>query len=210
MVASAQNLTNLSEKAVRAARASPGKTAALTGLVLIMIVAWIRVLIGGHPSPNPAQGATISAAHAAVVAEDSTEFRYPAETEQGPSIQSWARQQAGPLSRNPFIIPMDYYPSDMVRTDDSPSSSSYWNLLAKSLSARADQQEQRQILVDNVLLAAEGLKLSSTIMGATPGALVNGQLVNEGSEIAGFHVLKIEPRQIIVEREGVKLAVMMN
>jgi hypothetical protein len=78
------------------------------------------------------------------------------------------------------------------------------------MSSRADQQEQRQILIDNIRIAAEALKLDSTIMGATPGAMVNGEMVREGSTVAGFRVLKIEARQLIVEREGVKLAIMMN
>jgi hypothetical protein len=64
--------------------------------------------------------------------------------------------------------------------------------------------------VDNVRIAAEALKLESTIVGPTPGAIVNGQMVREGSNIAGFRVLKIEPRQVVVEREGVKLAVSMD
>jgi hypothetical protein len=78
------------------------------------------------------------------------------------------------------------------------------------MSARADQQQQRQILVDNIRIAAESLKLDSTITGATPGAMVNGEMVHEGSLVAGFRVLKIQTRQLIIEREGVKVAVTMN
>jgi hypothetical protein len=116
-----------------------------------------------------------------------------------------------PLARNPFAVPLDYYPTDGSKGDDSESTGTgYWNLISKSMSSRADQQEQRQILIDNIRIAAESLKLDSTIMGATPGALVNGQLVREGSIVDGFRVLRIEPRQLIIEREGIKLAVMMN
>jgi hypothetical protein len=35
-------------------------------------------------------------------------------------------------------------------------------------------------------------------------------MVREGSVVDGFRVLKIEARQLIVEREGVKLAITMN
>ena len=78
------------------------------------------------------------------------------------------------------------------------------------MSSRADQQEQRQILIDNVRIAAASLKLQTTIMGAHRGAMVNGTMVREGDSVSGFRVLSIEARQVIVEREGVKLALLME
>ena len=210
-MANPQALTSWSEKAMAAVRASPGKSSVLTGLVLIMAVAWIRVLVGGHTNPASAQAARTPAAAAAMVfATEPADLHHPTEQE-GPSLQQWARQPVRPLTRNPFAVPLDCYPMDAAKNNDPASTGAgYWNLVSKSMSSRADQQEQRQILIDNIRIAAEALKLDSTIMGATPGAMVNGQMVREGSVIDGFRVLKIESRQLIVEREGVKLAIMMN
>jgi hypothetical protein len=209
-MANPQALTAWSEKAMGAVRASPGKSSVLTGLALIMAIAWIRVLVGGHTNPASAQGASTAAAPAATVLSDEpAALHRPAEP--GASLQQWARQPMRPLTRNPFAVPLEYYPTDVSKNDDPASTGiGYWNLVSKSMSSRADQQEQRQILIDNIRIAAEALKLDSTIMGATPGAMVNGQMVREGSVVAGFRVLKIEARQLIVEREGVKLAIMMN
>jgi len=208
-MAGAQALTSWSDKAIGAVRASPGKSSTLIGLALIMAIAWIRVLVGGHTGPAPAQAATTAVAPAA---ESSVESPIPHQfADSGPSLQQWARLPVRPLTRNPFVVQLDYFPADGSKTDDSASSAvGYWNLISKSMSSRADQQEQRQVLIDNVRLAAESLKLDSTIMGANPGAMVNGQMVREGSVVDGFRVLKIESRQMIVEREGVKLAVSMN
>jgi hypothetical protein len=55
-------------------------------------------------------------------------------------------------------------------------------------------------------------------MGAVPKAVVNGEMVGEGSVAASgagdtrvsFRVLKIEARRIIVEREGIKLEIQMK
>lgn len=209
-MADTRALTSWSEKAMAALRASPAKASVLTGLLLIMVVAWIRVLVGGHTNPASAQGATAAVTPSAPsLAAEPSASRHPGDS--GPSLQLWARQPVRPLSRNPFAVPLDCYPTDGSKNDDPASSATgYWNLVSKSMSSRADQQEQRQVLIDNVRLAAEALKLDSTIMGATPAAMVNGQLVHEGSVVDGFRVLKIEPRQLIVEREDVKLAVMMN
>jgi hypothetical protein len=200
--------TSWSEKMLAAFRASPGRSSTVGGLVLILVVAWARLLVMGH-SPSTAHGAIAPVAPGAPAPIEPPAPRRSAET--GPSLLQWVRQPIGPLARNPFAIPFDCYPRDGSKTAaQSADGNGYWDLLRKSMSARADQQEQRQILVDNVRIAAEALKLESTIVGPTPGAIVNGQMVREGSDIAGFHVLKIEARQVVVEREGVKLAVTME
>ncbi len=55
-------------------------------------------------------------------------------------------------------------------------------------------------------------------MGTRPKAVINGDLVGEGDLVASgtgrartqFRVLKIEPRRIIVEREGIRLEIPMK
>jgi hypothetical protein len=209
-MAAAKPQNNRIEQAIGTLRASPAKSATLSGLVLIMVVAWIRVLMGGHTGPAPAQAAMMgNSSSSSEYVPDSPAQRKP--SDQSLSIQQWARQPAEPLGRNPFAVPIDFYPADGSKTDDAGSANnSYWNQIAKSMSSRADQEQQRQILVDNIRIAAESLKLESTIMGAAPGAMVNGEFVREGSVVSGFRVLKIEPDRLIIEREGVKLAVEMD
>jgi len=48
------------------------------------------------------------------------------------------------------------------------------------------------------------------MMGPVPKAMIDGQLVGEGSVVADFRVLKIESRKVIVEREGIMLAIQMK
>ena len=169
---------------------------------------WGRVLLGGH-GPAAAQAATAATSPAPSIAPDANTPNRPQNSDV--SLQQWARQPAGALGRNPFVIPLDYYPRDDGKTgDETPAGNGYWDLLRKSMSAQADQQEQRQILVDNIRIAAGTLKLQSTIMGAQPGAMVNGQMIREGDQVSGFRVVKIEPREMIVEQQGIKLAVSMD
>ena len=40
--------------------------------------------------------------------------------------------------------------------------------------------------------------------------MINGKLIAEGDVVASFRVLKIEPRRIIVEREGIRLEILMK
>ena len=66
------------------------------------------------------------------------------------------------------------------------------------------------MLIANLRQQALQLKLQSTVMGPTPRAAINGELLGEGDVIASFRILKIEARRIIVEREGIKLEITMN
>ncbi len=201
--------TSWSDKLIAAFRASPGKSSTVTGLAVILVFVWCRFIFGGH-LPASASGAS------AMISTDSqSTFSGGVAIAHAPgdpdSLQQWARQPIRPLIRNPFAIPLDYYPRDnSAAADKASTQTGYWDLVGKSMSSRADQQEQRQILIDNVRIAAASLKLQSTIMGAHPGAMVNGTMVREGDSVSGFRVLSIEARQVIVEREGVKLALLME
>jgi len=95
------------------------------------------------------------------------------------------------------------------------------NALRKSDATQADQNSELQQRLQNLRQqAAEGLQLRSisTVTGATPKALVNGELLGEGDVVAcgsgetraAYRVLKIEARRIIVEREGIKLEIPMR
>jgi hypothetical protein len=201
-------ITSWSDKLVAGFRASPGKSSTVTGLAVILVIVWCRFFFGGH-TPASASGATAQTASDSLAGSTvSTSSRAAGETD---SLQQWARQPIHPLIRNPFAIPLDLYPRDTASVADNTSSQTgYWDLVGKSMSSRADQQEQRQILIDNVRIAAASLKLQSTIMGAHRGAMVSGTMVREGDNISGFRVVSIEARQVIVEREGVKLALLME
>jgi hypothetical protein len=78
------------------------------------------------------------------------------------------------------------------------------------MASRADQRKERQILVENLQLQAAQLRLQSTVMGPTPRALINGDMLREGDVVAAFRIVRIEARRIIVEREGVKLEIQMK
>jgi len=78
------------------------------------------------------------------------------------------------------------------------------------MSVRADQQREHDALVANLRKQAEQLKVQSTVMGASPKALINGEFVGVGSVVASFRVTKIEARRIVVEREGIRLEVRSN
>jgi hypothetical protein len=75
---------------------------------------------------------------------------------------------------------------------------------------RADQRVERDALRENIRQLAEKLNLQSTMMSASPKALINGELVGEGDVVASFRVLRIEAQKIVIEREGIMLEKRLN
>jgi hypothetical protein len=195
-----------SEKIFNRIKASPQKSAVLCGLAVVLAILWGRMLLGTR-APSAAQ----AGAAGLPIITPPNDLAVPGHpTEHGTLLLQWARQQVVPMRRNLFSVPFDYYPSEQAHAADAPASDGFWGLLAKSMSLQADQQVQRQAMIDEIQTNARSLQLQSTMLGATPSAMVDGQMVREGSIVAGFRVLKIEARRMVVEREGIKLEIFMN
>jgi hypothetical protein len=86
----------------------------------------------------------------------------------------------------------------------------FWEKLAKSIDAQADQQHKRENLIQNLRQQAGQLSVTSTLMGPRPKAMVNGVMVGEGEVVAQFRVTEIRARSVIVEREGIRLEIPMK
>jgi len=180
--------------------------------VVVMIVLWIR-LVGGsggpaHASANPvgfrADGNGVALADNLRPVKANTTFA---------ALQEWQKKPTSPLlSRTLFVVNYDFFPQDGSKPAPlrAPQGDGFWDQVAKSLTARADQKKEREVLVENLRLQAAQLKVQSTVMGASPKALINGELVGVGGVVASFRVAKIEARKIVVEREGIKLELRLN
>jgi hypothetical protein len=126
------------------------------------------------------------------------------------ALQKWSEPPVPPITRNLFAVRMEYFPIDGSRTAESDTEGGFWAKLEKSMRLQTDQKDKRENLTANITAQAEKLKVQSTVMGPKPRAMVNGELVGEGDVVAEFRVLKIESRRIIVEREGIRLEILMR
>lgn len=203
----------LVNKLRRDARNNPGKTAVLCLLAVVMGGMWLRVFASGDPTPRPA-------AASAAIANPVKSNKPPTVLAQPnlERLQEWTRQSIQPLSRNLFAVDLNHYRRETgaaVKDDDEPG---FWEALAKSRSERTDQKRARQILIENLQLRAARIQLQSTMMGAKPKAMVNGKLVEVGNVVSvgtgsnriDFRVARIEARQMVVEHEGILLAIEMK
>jgi hypothetical protein len=195
---------------IKAAKAEPRRAAVLAVLLALMGLLWMRVLGG------PAAGPSTASAHP-------TDLRPPGPVNNpgGPAarltamheaLKDWASRPVSPLNRNLFAINYDFFPQDGSRPPvlRAPQGDGFWDRLAKSMTARADARKEQEVLRENLRLQAAQLKLQTIVMGVEPKAVINGELVGEGDVVASFRISKIEARRVVVEREGIKLALRLN
>jgi hypothetical protein len=206
----------LIQKIVGAARRDPQKAGILTVLVAILVVLQIRLLLSSKPGTSLAEAATTPVP----TGPDKSTGTLSAGGENGANpLRAWNAQDASLVDRNLFVVNLEKFPQDSGHvTAARVKSALFWDDLAKSLSLQADVRKERQVLVENLQQQASQIRLQSTLMGAVPKAVINGDLVGEGSVVAcgtgdsrvTFRVLKIEARRIIIEREGIKLEIQMK
>ena len=80
-------------------------------------------------------------------------------------------------------------------------------LVAKSDAGRADLKMEHERKLEQFRQTAAGFQLQSTITGAAPRAMVDGQMIRVGDVIRAFRVEQISACGIVVERDGIRLQV---
>lgn len=207
--------SNWSEQLFRAAKADPKKVVVLVVLAIVMVFMWVR-LMGGSSAGGPARASAAPTGGPRGGGDGMGSLRGGSPGNRASkslaSLQEWAHRPVAPLTRNLFSVNYDFFPQDGSKPAvlRAPQGDGFWDQLAKSMTSRADQRKEREVLVENLRLQAAQLKVQSTVMGASPKALINGEMVGEGDVVASFRVRKIEARRIVVEREGIKLEVRFN
>ncbi len=196
-----------------AMRRDPKRTGALGVLSVVLLVLIGRAMIGGRAEPSAA------VAGPAVVKKKSVgdaAMRTPNKNLNAAAVQKWLNSSPSKIDRNLFAIKLDFYPLPSGKglakgaksnSDEDKSAAQEADVL-KEWAARSEAAQQQARL----------LRLQSTLMSARPKALINGQMVKEGDAVTAnpgdsqgeFRVLKIEPRRVIVERDGIKLEILMK
>jgi hypothetical protein len=201
------------DKIAAAVRNDPRRAGILTVLVVILIVLQIRLAMkrnGAETALASSMPSSVSSrSHNRAAPNTSVFATKPASSA---TVRGWIDSPPAPLTRNLFSVDLDQFAQDGSRSVSTHNAANqgFWDELAKSMSSRADHKKERQIYIENLQRQAADMRLQSTVMGATPKAVINGALVGEGDVVAQFRVVKIEARRITVEREGIKLEIQMK
>lgn len=199
---------NLAATISRALRADPKKTGSLAVLAVVLGVMVGRQMMGGNTGrPAAAAGASTASKIDPNTGASTVTTSRPGAAE---ALTGWAQAPIAPVTRNLFAVRIEYFPLDGNRTTKSSTEEEgFWTILGKSLTNRTDEKVREENRIESFKKDAAKLQLQSTLPESRK-AMIDGQLVGEGSVVANFRVVKIEPRKVIVERDGIKLAIQMN
>ena len=166
-------------------KAEQRKMAIAAVLVVVAVVLWVHLY--WHATPVPAQAQTLSP-------PPSASAQGSARLSDRPVVRVNLTQDLG---RDLFAFADSHYATQKPGAQLAGA--------AKSPASTVDNSQQAQIVTE----AARSLKLQTTIVGAHPRAVINGQLVGPGDKIAGFTVRRILDRKVIVEMDGVQVRLEM-
>jgi hypothetical protein len=179
-------------------------------LIGVLGLMWLKMALSGH-GPKAAAAMTVTPTAQAPTLDTNNK---PKSADSVAMLREWVSEPLPQtVSRNMFEVKLDYYPMDaahVVKDSGTVNDPTFWEKLAKSIDAQADQQHKRENLIQNLRQQAGQLSVTSTLMGPRPKAMVNGVMVGEGEVVAQFRVTEIRARSVIVEREGIRLEIPMK
>jgi hypothetical protein len=189
--------------ALRAARSDPAKVG-----VLVVLLAILGFMVFRQVTVAPATASASSENPPAPASDANPAAGREANKPSVSPVSEWLSQPPRPLSRNLFDVKLDLFPTDQPAVAGFiPDGPRIWDEIAKSLLDHADQQERKQEMLTALQAQASALQVTSVMMGPKPRAVIHGELVGEGDVVQQFRVLKIEPRRIVVERDGTRLEI---
>jgi len=187
MNANAKDLALVKKRLLAELKRDKKKTIVLT--VLLVVAAGLGVRFLGKAGRPPRATAAPAAGQTAGSQTDPTDAQMLENTGEQAQRDRYIRQLDAKITRDIFV-PSDKY-FDVSERDGGRSR-------IVSLSSGQGRDNRREALEQE----AERLVLQSTVVSQEPTAIINGQVVHVGDEICGFKVIKIRPRQCLVERSG--------
>ena len=162
------------------AKSERTKLAVAGGLAVIMLAVGVRMFSSG---PESAVAATEPGGAAAPVAAPASTAR-PVHV---PRVIDWP----GKVARDPFASSLVYRPV----------------VVPKPVEPTPPPAPPPPPPVDVAKEASEAIPLTATVLGDKPIAMINGRIYPVGGAVAGFRIVEIHARRIVVERDGQRASI---
>lgn len=163
-------------------KGSPFKSGAVAILLATGLLLWGRLLLKEVPRTASAWQAA-----SAVAENDTTNTRSNTRSDGGVALAP-----PPPLTRDLFELDPSRYRRTQLEKE-SPT--------GEKLGELSPEDSIREAVVS----AARELTVHSVVEGEEPIVFINRKVLRAGDIIEGFTVLKIEPRSVILEREGIRV-----
>jgi hypothetical protein len=170
----------------------------IVGFAVTLLILWARMLMNG---PAPATASLARQSESAIMNPPETTPRLQASA----AVLEWLAKPKQPVSRNLFTMHLENY----ARAGDHMAATSADTDLTDNPDDQTDEKCEGQILLENLRSQASTLKLQTTLMGSSPIAMINGDLLKVGDRVGGFVVTRIEANRVEIQQDGVVLEIVM-
>jgi hypothetical protein len=186
-------MKNLKDQLLVELKREKKKAAVMIVLLAVAIVLFAQLLL---KKPNPAQATAAPAARVETLRATSAEPSTPSseDVSADTSRDDYLRQIDTTIRRDIFAPPESYFPPGQS------GKRSYRPITG----GRSDAEKE------SVWNEAKALTLESTVLSATPRAMIDGQLVRVGDWIKGFRVEDIRSRSVTLGKEGISVSIEMK
>lgn len=196
--------------------ADPRKATILSVLILIMVGVYVRLffrapldaaaegvflaqdIVNSVPvrtEINPHVGDTL--AGAGRVATDSSRG-YEPQPFDGPV-------DLGHLARDVFSVDWMLFPSAPTTRNTIAAGDPTFDWCKRLGRVALEEQKKQRAKIARAQRDASRLTLQSTIVGQRSFAIINGEFLRPGSEIGGFRLVHVENRDVVLERNNVRI-----
>jgi len=186
-------MQDMLEKAKAQLLADKRRSGLLIGLVAVGLLFWGRLMLKETPK-------TATAEPVAAAASASGSDGAPAPVARAAPLPAVVLTGAAVMPRDPFRFDASGYAAapgqgPLEEAQDGP----------KTADPHADREARRAAVVAQ----ARKLTLDSVIKGSRPRVMISGQMLEPGQQVEGFVLLKIDSRQVVLEKEGVRVLLKM-
>jgi len=202
---SQMNVPNWRQKLTAELKRDKKKSATLAVLCVVAGIVAGRIVM----KPLPPAKAN-AAAESSTVATTSGGSASPA----APFAEAGQAQRANPNKWREYIAELDTKVSrDIFLADESvfppqelkkPESS---NVVVETGPSPEEKLEAKRRIIK---VQAQALVLQSTIVSATPTAIINDRVLRKGDWISGFKIVAITPRTCTLKKDGIKVTLGMK
>ncbi len=201
------NVPNWKQRLTAEMKRDKKKTALLAILCIVAGIVIGRVIIKQF-SPSKANAAGKSSAATAAPSDSASKIiSPPAESsdDQGDNskkLREYIARLDTKVSRDIFLPDESVFPPRVEKKIEPPS--------VKLENEGPSEEEKLEARKKIVLAQAQALTLQSTIVSATPTAMINDRVLRKGDTISGFEVVEITPRTCSLMKDEITVILGMK
>jgi hypothetical protein len=173
-------------------RRDPKKVAILGVLLVILLVVGVQQTVQ-RIGPSSAEGAVTPGRHVGLAAAAAGSRGAASPNGQAGSDEDLPDLSKQAVTRDLFVVnPLHFPPEEKPKA-----------VTAVPVVENPAAKHEAELRI--LQAQAKALTLQSTMVGAVPTAIINGQVLRAGEWISGFQVVEIATRNCTIEKQGARL-----